>query len=91
MTSLCLFLAMGWRSAVLFGVAFGSMIVLWFRKTAFSNSVATSASHRASLPAAYWIYWCTLIMAVAIEFCILLWAPKTECGDGWRGARRLYR
>jgi MFS family permease len=75
MTSLCLFLALGWRSAVLFGVAFGSMIVLWFRKTAFSNSVATSASHRASLPAAYWIYWCTLIMAVAIEFCILLWAP----------------
>ena len=25
---------------------------------------------------AYWIYWCALTMAIAIEFCILLWAPE---------------
>jgi MFS transporter, DHA1 family, inner membrane transport protein len=74
--SLCLSLALGWRNAVLVGVAFGGMILLWFGRTSLSDSAATSASGHPSLPASYWVYWCGLFMAVAIEFCILLWAPE---------------
>ena len=74
--SLCLSLDLGWRNAVLVGVAFGGMIVLWSGRTPLSDSAATSASGRPSLPIAYWVYWCGLVMAVAFEFCILLWAPE---------------
>jgi MFS family permease len=51
---LCLSLVLGWRNAVLLGVAFGGMIVLWFARTSLSDSAATSASGRTSLPASYW-------------------------------------
>jgi fucose permease len=74
--SLCLSLDLGWRNAVLVGMAFGGMIALWFGRTPLSDSAATSASGHPSLPVAYWVYWCGLVMAVAIEFSILLWAPE---------------
>jgi fucose permease len=74
--SLCLSLSLGWRNAVLLGVAFGGMIVLWFGRASLSDPAATSASGRTRLPALYWACWCALVMAVAIEFCILLWAPE---------------
>jgi hypothetical protein len=28
------------------------------------------------LPAAYWAYWATLFCVIALEYCILLWAPE---------------
>ena len=74
--SLCLSLALSWRNAVLVGVVFGGIILLWFGRTPLPNSAVISTSGHASLPAPYWIYWCALTMAVAIEFCILLWAPE---------------
>jgi MFS transporter, DHA1 family, inner membrane transport protein len=74
--SLCLSLSLGWRNAVLLGVAFGGVIVLWFGRASLSDAAATSASGHTGLPASYWACWCALVMAVAIEFCILLWAPE---------------
>lgn len=74
--SLCLSLSLGWRNAVLLGVAFGGMIVLWFGRASLPDPTATSASGRTSLPASYWACWCALVLAVAVEFCILLWAPE---------------
>ena len=74
--SLCLSLALGWRCAVLVGVALGGMIVLRFGRTSLPDSAANSASGHTNLTASYWVYWCGLVMAVAIEFCILLWAPE---------------
>jgi MFS family permease len=74
--SLCLSLSLGWRNAVLLGVAFGGIIVLWFGRASLPDPTATSASGRTSLPASYWACWCALVLAVAIEFCILLWAPE---------------
>ncbi|MGA7881939.1 MAG: MFS transporter [Terrimicrobiaceae bacterium] len=74
--SLCLSVASSWRNAVLVGVVFGAIILLWFGRTPLPDSAVSSTSGHASLPAPYWIYWCALTMAVAIEFCILLWAPE---------------
>jgi fucose permease len=74
--SLCLSLSLDWRNAVLLGVAFGGIIVLWFGRASLPDPTATSASGRTSLPASYWACWCALVLAVAIEFCILLWAPE---------------
>jgi MFS family permease len=53
LTGLCVALALGWRGAVLFGVALGVVILARF----------------------YWAYWSLLGLVVAIEFCLLLWAP----------------
>src|SRR5262249_44962360 len=35
----------------------------------------TAAAAAGPLPAAFWAYWGCLAMSVAIEFCVLLWAP----------------
>ena len=75
-TSLCLSLSLSWRYAVLVGVVFGGIILLWLGRTPIPDSAVISTPGRASLPAPYWIYWCALTMAIAIEFCILLWAPE---------------
>jgi fucose permease len=64
----------GWRPAVLIGALMGVLILASFRRAVIVDS-ARSIGPRASLPAAYWAYWCLLAMVVAIEFCILLWAP----------------
>jgi MFS family permease len=61
--SLCLSLTLGWRSAVLLGVAFGGIIVLWFSRTSLPESTATSTSRPASLPALYWVYWSPIRLA----------------------------
>jgi hypothetical protein len=74
--SLCLSLALSWRNAVLVGVVFGGIILFWLGRTPLPDSAVISTSGHASLPAPYWIYWCALTMAIAIEFCILLWAPE---------------
>jgi hypothetical protein len=66
--SLCLSVALSWRNAVLVGVVFGAIILLWFGRTPLPDSAVISTSGHASLPAPYWIYWCALTMAVAIEF-----------------------
>ena len=50
--------------------------LLWFGRMLLPILAVISTSGHASLPAPYWIYWCALTMAVAIEFCILLWAPE---------------
>ena len=63
--SLCLSVALSWRNAVLVGVVFGAMILLWFGRTPLPDSAVISTRGHASLPAPYWIYWCALTVAVA--------------------------
>jgi fucose permease len=71
---LSLALFAGWRPAVLLGALMGFLILAGFRRAVIVDS-ARRIGPRASLPATYWAYWCLLAMVVAIEFCILLWAP----------------
>ena len=72
---LCLAVGLGWRSAVLIGVAFGATLLVSFMRV---PSVEPSAVENAStgvLPPTYWAYWTALTFGIATEFCILLWAP----------------
>jgi MFS family permease len=73
--SLCLSLSLGWRSAVLLGLVIGGAIVLPFRNVPIADPPDLPATERASLPAAYWAYWCMLGAVVALEFSVLFWAP----------------
>ena len=67
-------LGFGWRGAVLAGVVIGLFILVVGRRAEIPDAPPVSgAADR--LPAAYWAYWLLLALVVAIEFCVLLWAP----------------
>lgn len=74
--SLSIALVAGWRPAVLTGALLGALIMLAFRRATIVDPARTVAAGGTGLPAAYWAYWCLLVTVVAIEFCILLWAPE---------------
>jgi hypothetical protein len=61
---------------VLLGATFGALILVGFRRTPLPDPAGASASGRASLPAAYWAFWALLATVVALEFCVLIWAPE---------------
>lgn len=67
-------LDLGWRAALLIGVAMGLAILIGGRTAPVPESppLAIGAGR---LPAAYWAYWLLLALVVAIEFSVLLWAP----------------
>jgi MFS family permease len=71
---------LGWRAAVLAGVAAGIAIGLGFRRMTLpevSSPPAEGAARKsASLPPAYWAYWALLIATCALEFLLLFWAPS---------------
>ncbi len=67
-------LGLGWRGAVLLGVALGLAILLAGR-SAHVPEGAFIAGRRGRLGPAYWAYWTLLVLVVAIEFGVLLWAP----------------
>ena len=60
---------------MLTGALFGILILVAFRRAVIVDAGRSGASGGGGLPAAYWAYWCLLVMVISIEFCILLWAP----------------
>jgi fucose permease len=78
--------ALGWRAAVLAGVAAGIAIGLGFRRMRLPEPApAAKAAHDKNsvharqargLPPAYWAYWALLMAACALEFLLLFWAPS---------------
>jgi fucose permease len=75
LTSFCIYLSFGWRSAILVGAAFGVVVLLAFRNVPLPEA-APGARADGGLSSVYWAYWSAMSFAVAIEFCILLWAPE---------------
>ena len=69
---------LGWRAAVLAGVAAGIAIGLGFRRMVLPEAApaAEAAHNKSGLPPAYWAYWALLIASCALEFCLLFWAPS---------------
>ncbi|HNT24850.1 MAG TPA: MFS transporter [Anaerolineales bacterium] len=70
----------GWRiSLALFALM---PILLWlaFRKASPPETPQTQSASTiqkpisSSLPAAYWIYWAALVLAVSVEFCMISWS-----------------
>ena len=74
-TSLVIALVWNWRAAILFGVALGFIIVAGFRDVTFIGPTKPTPAGPTRLPPSFWAYWGAIIMAVAIEFCIIVWAP----------------
>ena len=73
-TGASLALGLGWRGAVLWGILAG-LLVLGIGRRAAVPDLPPAPTAAGRLPAAYWAYWCLLVLVVAIEFCMLLWAP----------------
>jgi predicted MFS family arabinose efflux permease len=72
--SAALGLGLGWRGAVLAGVAAGLAILLVGRAARLPEAPPADRGE-ARLPVTYWVCWLLLAMVVAIEFSVLLWAP----------------
>jgi len=68
--------SLGWRGVVLLGAVFGVLILVGFRRTAVPDPAEATATDGPGLPAAYWAYWALIATVVAIEFCVLIWAPE---------------
>jgi MFS family permease len=70
--------ALGWRAAVLTGVAAGIAIGIGFRRLQLPEPApAAKAAHdKSGLPSAYWAYWALLMVCCALEFLLLFWAPS---------------
>jgi fucose permease len=60
---------------VLFGVVLGAVIMAGFWRVPVTTPARAVAPGAAGLPPPYWAYWSLLGLVVAIEFCLLLWAP----------------
>jgi len=70
-----LWMALGWRPAVLLGGVMGLVITLAFRNLPIANAADSKLPEHVRLPAAYWAFWCLMICCVALEFSVLFWAP----------------
>lgn len=75
LTAFFVWMAWGWRPAVLAGAAAGIATVIVFARYSPPQSLETRESTAVPLPPAYWCYWLALGMSVAVEFSALLWAP----------------
>lgn len=72
--STTLWLGLGWRGALLAGVAAGLAILLIGRAAQLPESPPKDQGS-GRLPLSYWVCWLMLAIVVAVEFSILLWAP----------------
>jgi predicted MFS family arabinose efflux permease len=68
-------LGLGWRSAMLFGVACGIALVAVYGRDPIPDPPRRTVTTRQTLPAASWAYLVMLGLGVALEMCLLLWSP----------------
>ena len=68
----------GWRLALALMALTPLLMYLGFRNAAFdetTNPVPAAANgEKGRLPALYWVYWFALVLAVAVEFCMISWS-----------------
>jgi fucose permease len=74
-TSAFIWLALGWRCAVILGALYGCFVLFQFARVPLPEPASGGLSSKRTLPSPYWAYWCLLVASVALEFCVLLWAP----------------
>jgi len=73
--SLCLWLAIPWWVSLVFAATIGLALTLAFGGVRIPVSRATGRAGSRALPITYWAYWLAIALAVAVEFCVVLWAP----------------
>ena len=68
---------LGWRFALTLPLAAGLALWLWKgRQVALEGHAAgptVESSSGQKLPAVYWAFWVGMVMAVAVEYCMLFW------------------
>jgi fucose permease len=69
-------LGIDWRFALVAGVALSLLVVAHFRRVRLPDSPRAAQSAHGALTIVYWSYWTTLALGVALEYCVLLWAPE---------------
>ena len=80
MTGLFIWLALGWRYAVIVGAVFGCILLLGFRRISVTDLAGRHWGEQQRLPISYWAYWVLGAAAVSLEFSVLLWAPAFSRG-----------
>lgn len=75
LTSLCIAMSFGWRTAVVIGALYGVCLVVVFWRLKVPEPHQASGMTTTHLPSSYWAFWSAISFVVAIEFCILLWSP----------------
>jgi fucose permease len=73
--SACLWLAIPWWFSLLFDAAIGLALMFAFAGVHLPAPANANRAGSGALPITYWAYWCSLALAVAIEFCVVIWAP----------------
>jgi fucose permease len=76
----------GWRIAMAIGAVLPLCMFAGFRKTLPPPATASnrpSSQNNSPLPLRFWVYWVAVVLAVAIEFCMISWsAGYFEVGKG---------
>lgn len=68
-------LIIGWRSALILVAVISIGLGVRFNQPFRSEKVQRSPPQlRSPLPLIYWLYWIALVLAVAIEFCMVFWS-----------------
>ena len=67
----------GWRLAL--GIAAFTPILIWFgfgkaRPPQIAVTQQEPAAEKRPLPALFWVYWVGIVLAVAVEFCMISWS-----------------
>ena len=68
---------LGWRGALVVAILAALLLRVFFQRTPFPEPIISPSpqSHtRTKLPGIYWFYWSLLVLAVAVEFCIIYWS-----------------
>jgi MFS family permease len=69
---------LGWQSALLLGAP--ALLLLWwqFKDVKLPDPMARNdlIVERGRLPRLFWIYWCVLFMACAVEWCVAFWGAE---------------
>jgi fucose permease len=67
----------GWRLALGIAALAPFLMVLGFGRAKPPQAASPqveSASVRTALPALFWVYWVTIVLAVSVEFCMVSWS-----------------
>lgn len=64
---------LGWRAALVTAVLAVLAMRFGFRRLTFPSTEGRPDPTPRALPQLYWVYWIALVVAVAIEFCMIFW------------------
>lgn len=68
--------AAGWRGAIFLSLLMPLLLFLRFGRVPLPEAAGPAAAvqkQEARLPAAYWAYWVTIVLAVGVEFSLIFW------------------